>query len=89
MGEFDFSLASLLMICGFFIMYLVEELVHIYIHRREKRNGRNSPLVRNLSVRRSVSSSESKETGDKSVTNSTADLIDPASIIKSKVSYKY
>lgn len=84
MGEFDFSLASLLMICGFFIMYLVEELVHIYIRRREKRNGHNSPLVRNLSVRRSVLSSENKETGDKSVTNSTADLIDPASIIKSK-----
>ncbi|CAG9565415.1 unnamed protein product [Danaus chrysippus] len=83
-GELDFSLAQLLMCCGFFIMYLVEEIVHMYIHYREKKNGRNAPLVRNLSVRRSRASSEGKENGDKSVTTSTADLIDPASIIKGK-----
>ncbi|XP_050353864.1 zinc transporter ZIP1-like [Nymphalis io] len=83
MQEFEFSLAALLMCCGFFIMYLVEELVHIYIHRREKRNGQSSPLVRNLSVRRSRANSEGKE-GEKSATNSTADLIDPASITKGK-----
>ncbi|XP_046971721.1 zinc transporter ZIP1-like [Vanessa cardui] len=83
MQEFEFSLAALLMCCGFFIMYLVEELVHIYIHRREKKNGQSSPLVRNLSVRRSRANSEGKE-GEKSATNSTADLIDPASITKGK-----
>lgn len=82
--EFDFSLSALLMCCGFFIMYLVEELVHIYIHRREKKNGKAAPLVRNLSVRRSRASSESKEASEKSVTNSTSDLIDPASITKGK-----
>ncbi|XP_047536704.1 zinc transporter ZIP1-like [Vanessa atalanta] len=83
MQEFEFSLAALLMCCGFFIMYLVEELVHIYIHRREKKNGQSSPLVRNLSVRRSRANSDGKES-EKSATNSTADLIDPASITKGK-----
>ncbi|CAH0728364.1 unnamed protein product, partial [Brenthis ino] len=84
MREFEFSLGSLLMICGFFIMYLVEELVHMYIHRREKRNGLKSPLVRNLSVRRSAGCGSASKEGDKSVTNSTADLIDPACIKKGK-----
>ncbi|XP_052744059.1 zinc transporter ZIP1 isoform X2 [Bicyclus anynana] len=78
MQEFDFALAPLLMICGFFLMYLVEELVHIYLRRRERRSGQSSPLVRNLSVRRSQVSVDGK--GEKSVNNSTADLIDPNSI---------
>ncbi|XP_028036663.1 zinc transporter ZIP1-like [Bombyx mandarina] len=51
--EFDFSLTPLLTCCGFFIMYLIEELVHIYIHHREKNNGQTDLLVRNLSVRKS------------------------------------
>ncbi|CAH2217272.1 jg5005 [Pararge aegeria aegeria] len=84
MQEFDFALAPLLMICGFFVMYLVEELVHIYLRRREKQSGQASPLVRNLSVRRSVVSSDGKNNGEKSVTNSTVDLIDPNSIRKNK-----
>ncbi|CAH2045483.1 unnamed protein product, partial [Iphiclides podalirius] len=83
MREFDFSLPPLLMCCGFFIMYLVEELVHMYIDYRERRNGQSAPLVRNLSVRRSrVSGSEGN--GEKSVTNSTAELIDPAAAKKPK-----
>ncbi|XP_063627944.1 zinc transporter ZIP1-like [Cydia splendana] len=72
-ASFEFSLAHLLMCCGFFIMYLVEELVHLYIHRRERRNAKAMPLVRNLSVRKSRSSPDTGE----SVTNSTADLIEP------------
>ncbi|XP_034834125.1 zinc transporter ZIP1-like [Maniola hyperantus] len=84
MKEFDFALAPLLMICGFFVMYLVEELVHIYLRRRERKSGQASPLVRNLSVRRSQISVGGKENGTKSVTNSTADLIDPNSIKKNK-----
>lgn len=55
-------------------MYLVEELVHLYIHRREKKSGAAAPLVRNLSIRRSKRSLE--DSGSKSVTNSTADLVD-------------
>ncbi|XP_053613690.1 zinc transporter ZIP1 [Plodia interpunctella] len=83
LNEFDFSLTPLLTCSGFFIMYLVEELVHMYIHHRERKNGTASPLVRNLSVRRSRASS-TDHSGEKSVTNSTADLIDPNSIKKSK-----
>lgn len=70
MKEFDFALGALLTCIGFFIMYLVEELVHMYIRQREKRNGQRAPLVRNLSVRRSRSGVE------KDVSYSTTDLID-------------
>ncbi|CAG9134026.1 unnamed protein product [Plutella xylostella] len=77
--HFDFSLCPLLTCCGFFIMYLVEELVHLYIHRRERSAGKAAPLVRNMSIRRSRTGS-----GDKSVTNSTADLIDPDTLKKEK-----
>ncbi|CAG4986757.1 unnamed protein product [Colias eurytheme] len=81
MREFDFSLAAFLMCCGFFIMYLVEELVHMYIHHREKKNGSQAPLVRNLSVRKSRNNiDDHKEQGANSVTNSTANLTDPPSI---------
>ncbi|XP_026735235.1 zinc transporter ZIP1-like [Trichoplusia ni] len=73
-NEFDFSLTPLLTCCGFFIMYLVEELVHMYIHYREKKNGQVAPLVRNLSVRQSRSGITSN--GEKSATNSTADLVE-------------
>ncbi|GBP04035.1 Zinc transporter ZIP1 [Eumeta japonica] len=67
MREFDFELTPLLTCCGFFVMYFVEELVHLYIDHREKKHGGAAPLVRNLSIRRS---------GPQNVTNSTADLID-------------
>lgn len=82
--SFDFSLTPLLTCCGFFIMYLVEELVHMYIHHREKKNGQAAPLVRNLSVRKSGGRSDTSS-GDKSVTNSTADLIEPDTFMKGKV----
>ncbi|CAF4868863.1 unnamed protein product [Pieris macdunnoughi] len=81
MQKFDFPLASLLMCSGFFIMYLVEELVHMYLDHREKSNGSVAPLVRNLSIRRS---NRTEEKGVQSVTNSTSDLIDPSSITKGK-----
>lgn len=67
-------------------MYLVEELVHMYIHHREKQHQQIAPLVRNLSIRKSEArSGSSNSNGDKSVTNSTADLIEPDSIKKGKV----
>ncbi|VVD01598.1 unnamed protein product [Leptidea sinapis] len=65
MREFDFSLAPFLMCCGFFLMYLVEELVHVYIRHREKKSGSTAQLVRNLSVRRSRANCEDKVAGDK------------------------
>ncbi|XP_075983287.1 zinc transporter ZIP1-like [Anticarsia gemmatalis] len=75
MREFEFSITPLLTCCGFFIMYLVEELVHMYIHHRERKNGQAAPLVRNLSVRQSRGGVVAN--GEKSVTNSTADLVEP------------
>lgn len=36
--DFQFSLSSLLMCSGFFIMYFIEELVHTYLHKHEKNN---------------------------------------------------
>lgn len=60
-------------------MYLVEELVHMYIHYRERKNGQVAPLVRNLSVRQSRSGVSN---GEKSVNNSTADLTEPKKVIK-------
>lgn len=80
LGEFDFSLAALLTCCGFFIMYLVEELVHTYIHYREKKIGKRAPLVRNLSIRKSAAGGSAGN--GESVTNSTADLIDTDSMKK-------
>ncbi|CAF4868854.1 unnamed protein product [Pieris macdunnoughi] len=81
MKNLDLPLASLLMCSGFFIMYLVEELVHMYLDHREKSNSSVAPLVRNLSIRRS---NRTEENGVQSVTNSTSDLIDPSSITKGK-----
>ncbi|XP_037963107.2 zinc transporter ZIP1 [Plutella xylostella] len=43
-------LPALIMCCGFFMMYLIEELVHVYIHSRESRTNTN--LTRVLSVKR-------------------------------------
>lgn len=80
LNEFDFSLTPLLTCSGFFIMYLVEELVHTYIHYRERKNGQVAPLVRNLSVRQSRSGVSN---GEKSVNNSTADLVEPKKDIES------
>ncbi|CAB3245932.1 unnamed protein product [Arctia plantaginis] len=75
LNEFSFSLTPLLTCSGFFIMYLVEEMVHMYIHHRERRNGKTSPLVRNLSVRESRNGITIN--AEKSVNNSTADLVEP------------
>ncbi|CAH0690131.1 unnamed protein product [Spodoptera exigua] len=80
LNEFDFSLTPLLTCSGFFIMYLVEELVHMYIHYRERKNGQVAPLVRNLSVRQSRSGVGN---GEKSVNNSTADLVESKKDIES------
>ncbi|CAG9763057.1 unnamed protein product [Ceutorhynchus assimilis] len=42
--------AELLMCIGFFLMYFVEECVHIYLHKKVKEQ--DSPLMRTLSIRR-------------------------------------
>lgn len=37
MPKLSFSLGEFLMCAGFFIIYLVEELVHVYLHRHERK----------------------------------------------------
>ncbi|CAK1553925.1 unnamed protein product [Leptosia nina] len=55
--EMPIYLAALIMCCGFFMMYLVEELVHVYITRRENKTA-NTSFTRVLSIRRSNSEEE-------------------------------
>ncbi|GBP04007.1 Zinc transporter ZIP1 [Eumeta japonica] len=50
--ELPIYLASLIMCSGFFMMYLVEELVHVYINSRENKTA-NTSFTRVLSIRRS------------------------------------
>ncbi|CAG4986767.1 unnamed protein product [Colias eurytheme] len=52
--EMPIYLAALIMCTGFFMMYLVEELVHVYINSRENKNA-NTSFTRVLSIRRSKS----------------------------------
>ncbi|XP_041969778.1 zinc transporter ZIP1-like [Aricia agestis] len=51
-AELPIYLASFIMCCGFFMMYLVEELVHVYINSRENKTA-NTSFTRVLSIRRS------------------------------------
>lgn len=80
--ELDIHLGEFLMCVGFFIIFLIEELVHLYLHRREKRMNSELEHVfrRSLSIRR----------GDKLETNiaatiSTADLIKNGTLPKCEV----
>lgn len=67
--DFDFAtdieipFAELLMCIGFFTMYLVEECVHLYLHRKEKLYGFRE-IRKSLSIRRGEfdDSNESLET---------------------------
>jgi zinc transporter 1/2/3 len=54
-AETDFSLPELLMCCGFFIMYLVEELIHLYLHGHADSKGvseADEVIHRSFSVRK-------------------------------------
>lgn len=53
-------LASLIMCSGFFMMYLVEELVHVYINTRENKTA-NTSFTRVLSIRRTSNDAGSSE----------------------------
>lgn len=56
MIQTDFHLPELIMCCGFFAMYLVEELVHLYMHSRQRRSldmaAQEGALERTLSKRK-------------------------------------
>ncbi|CAG4953677.1 unnamed protein product [Parnassius apollo] len=53
-------LAALIMCSGFFMMYLVEELVHVYISNRENKTA-NTSFTRVLSIRRSSDVAENSD----------------------------
>lgn len=50
--DLPFHLAELLMCAGFFIMYLVEELVHRWIHKKHRKSVMQEVLHRTVSIRR-------------------------------------
>ncbi|XP_050353868.1 zinc transporter ZIP1-like [Nymphalis io] len=62
--EMPIYLAALIMCCGFFMMYLVEELVHVYINSRENKTA-NTSFTRVLSIRRT--SEEAGVSSDKPI----------------------
>jgi zinc transporter 1/2/3 len=54
-AETDFSLPELMMCCGFFLMYLAEELIHAYLHRhgRSRASSEADDVIhRSFSMRR-------------------------------------
>lgn len=73
--ELQFHLAELLMCLGFFTMYLVEELVHLYLNKRNK-NARcaDNAFQRGVSLRDSTIMSKNGKTHDDRH-SSIADLI--------------
>ncbi|CAH2244443.1 zinc transporter ZIP1-like [Pararge aegeria] len=53
-------LAPLIMCSGFFMMYLVEELVHVYINSRDNKTA-NTSFTRVLSIRKSSTDAEGSD----------------------------
>ncbi|XP_030571931.1 zinc transporter ZIP1 [Drosophila novamexicana] len=51
-GELSFPLAELLMCCGFFLMYFIEEAMHSYVHRHH-RDDAGAAFERGHSIRHS------------------------------------
>lgn len=80
----EFSITNLLMAIGFFIIYLVEEIVHAYLRKHQKRQAQaQEAFIRGHSARESLraaalrnASHENGESKNGIITVSTADLID-------------
>lgn len=51
-GQLSFPLAELLMCCGFFLMYFIEEAMHTYVHRNHQ-DGASAAFERGHSIRHS------------------------------------
>ena len=76
MPEWDFSITNLLMAIGFFIIYLVEEIVHAYLRRRQSKA--QDAFVRAHSPRESLREAASRQPkpNNGTITLSTADLVE-------------
>lgn len=59
--DWDFSLANLLMSIGFFIIYLVEEMVHAYLRRHQRKQAQDA-FLRGHSPRGSMRDPDEKTT---------------------------
>ncbi|KAK5639831.1 hypothetical protein RI129_010642 [Pyrocoelia pectoralis] len=68
-----FNFAEVLMCIGFFVLYFVEECVHLYIHKREK-GHEPSTFKRTLSIRRCEIASDDDSITD-TTSNSSAHLV--------------
>jgi solute carrier family 39 (zinc transporter), member 1/2/3 len=81
--SWEFSITNLLMAIGFFVIYLVEEIVHVYLRKqqRQKNNDGHDAFVRGHSARESLrEASIQREVSNKSqpsalTTVSTAELV--------------
>jgi zinc transporter 1/2/3 len=84
MPNWPFSITNLLMSLGFFIIYLVEEIVHAYLRKHQKKQTQaQDAFIRGHSARESIKDAtlrHERENKDNSkngiITVSTADLID-------------
>lgn len=56
--DLPFFLAGLIMCAGFFMMYLIEELVHLYINSREDKTSVDKSSAKPFSLRRSITDVE-------------------------------
>lgn len=83
MPKLNFSLGEFLMCAGFFIIYLVEELVHVYLHRHERKmkeaklnelDAAGGAIIRGTHARESIIMRK-KNSEVRSGSISTADLI--------------
>lgn len=78
--DWEFSIANLLMGIGFFIIYFVEELVHAYLHRHQRRMQKiEDAFVRGHSPRESLRAAGTKiqeHQRPKNATISTVDLVE-------------
>lgn len=81
--QWEFSITNLLMGVGFFIIYLVEEIVHSYLRKHQKRQAQaQDAFIRGHSARESLraaalrNNDENCESKNGIITVSTADLID-------------
>lgn len=68
-ASYKFSLAAFLMCCGFFIIYLIEELVHLYIESTSKKD--TEAFTRGIHARESVLLRRKKEAQAASGNNTT------------------
>jgi solute carrier family 39 (zinc transporter), member 1/2/3 len=52
--SWEFSITNLLMAIGFFVIYLVEEIVHVYLRKQQKKQANEHAFVRGHSARESL-----------------------------------